>query len=201
MAPKIVDKNKKKREILRSALGVFGQRGIHDFKMIQIAEAAGVGKGTLYEYFPSKADLVIGSFELLFEDFEVHMEERMAQFSKPLDQVREYFLAGIGFFAKQKRRLDVLFDFYAAGLPRRDGTPLLKNMAGGYGQAIGYLASIIQRGVDDGSFRPVDAQVAARTLLATLDGLLFQSALGITALNELGLPEKTCDVFMGGLLK
>jgi len=201
MAPRIVDKDKKRREILRSALTVFGQRGIHDFKMIQIAEAAGVGKGTLYEYFPSKADVVIGSFELLFEDFEVHMEQRMAQFSKPLDQVREYFLAGIGFFASQKRRLDVLFDFYAAGLPRRDGTPLIKNMADEYHVASEHLAEVVQRGIDEGDFRPVDARVAASALLGMLDGLLFQSALGMTALDEPGLPEKICELYLGGLLK
>jgi hypothetical protein len=34
-----------------------------------------------------------------------------------------------------------------------------------------------------------------------LDGLLFQSALGMTALDEPGLPEKICELYLGGLLK
>jgi AcrR family transcriptional regulator len=201
MAPKIVDKEKKKRDILRSALKVFSRRGIHDFKMIQVAEAAGVGKGTLYEYFPSKEDIVIGSFELILEDFEAHLEQRLAHLTKPVDQVRQYFFAGFEFFVLQKRRLDVLFDFYAAGLPRKDGSPLLLNMAGNYRIAVDYLAAIIQRGIDEGDFRPVDATVAASTLLAMLDGLLFQSALGMTAIGERKLPERICDVYLGGLLK
>ncbi len=201
MTPKIVDKEKKKREILRSALKVFSQRGIHDFKMIQVAQAAGVGKGTLYEYFPSKEDIVIGSFELMLEDFEAHLEQRLGSLTKPVDQVRQYFFAGFEFFVLQKRRLDVLFDFYAAGLPRRDGTPLLQNMAGNYRLAVDYLAGIIQRGIDQGDFRPVDATIAASSLLAMLDGLLFQSALGMTPIGERKLPEKICDIYLGGLLK
>ena len=74
-------------------------------------------------------------------------------------------------------------------------------VVGGYGLAIEYLGSIIQRGIDEGSFRPVDARVAASTLLATLDGLLFQSALGLTVLEEPGLPEKICEVYLRGLVK
>jgi len=201
MTPRIVDKKKKKLEILRGALKVFARRGIHDFRMIQVAEAAGVGKGTLYEYFPSKEDLVIGSFELILEDFEAHLEKRVAHLSEPVQQVREYFFAGFEFFVLQKRRLDVLFDFYAAGLPRKDGRPLVQNMVENYRLAVDYLAGIIQRGIDNGDFRPVNVTVAASTLLAMLDGLLFQSALGMTAIGERKLPEKICDIYMGGLLK
>jgi len=201
MTPKIIDKEKKKQEILRGALKVFSRRGIHDFKMIEVAQAAGVGKGTLYEYFPSKEHIVIESFELLFEDFETHLEKRVAHIASPVAQVREYFFAGFEFFVLQKRRLNVLFDFYAAGLPRKDGVPLLQNMVGNYRMAVDYLASIIKRGIDAGDFRPVDARVAASTLLAMLDGLLFQSALGMTAIGERKLPEKICDVYLGGLLK
>lgn len=201
MTPRVVDKEKKKREILRAALKVLGRRGIHDFKMIQVAEAAGVGKGTLYEYFPSKEELVVGSFELMLEDFEAHLEKRLASFTEPVRQVREYFFAGFEFFVLQKRRLDVLFDFYAAGLPRKDGVPLLQNMAGNYRVAVDYLAGIIRRGIEAGDFRPVDTRIAASSLLAMLDGLLFQSALGMTTIADRSLPEKICDVYMGGLLK
>ncbi|MCP4686391.1 MAG: TetR/AcrR family transcriptional regulator [bacterium] len=201
MTPRIVDKEKKKQEILRGALKVFARRGVHDFKMIQVAQAAGVGKGTLYEYFSSKEEIVVGSMTLLLEDLEAHLKPRLANVVKPVDQVREYFFASFEFFVLQKRRLDVLFDFYAAGLPRKDGVPLLQNMAGGYQQAVDFLAEVIQKGIDSGDFRPIDARIAALSLLAMLDGLLFQSALGMTAIADRKLPEKICDVYLGGLLK
>lgn len=47
-----------KRElILAAALVVFSARGFHSARMEEIAQEAGVGKGTVYEYFHSKEHL------------------------------------------------------------------------------------------------------------------------------------------------
>ena len=59
MTPRIVDREAKRKQILGAAMTVFARKGINDFRMIEIAEAANMGKGTLYEYFPSKDELII----------------------------------------------------------------------------------------------------------------------------------------------
>ena len=52
------NKNLTKRDlILKAALGVFSERGFHKAKIEDIAQEAGVGKGTVYEYFTSKEQL------------------------------------------------------------------------------------------------------------------------------------------------
>lgn len=43
--------------ILEAALDVFSKQGFHTTTVDQIAEAAGLGKGTLYRYFPTKEAL------------------------------------------------------------------------------------------------------------------------------------------------
>lgn len=45
------------QEILQSAIEVFGEKGFHRAKMGEIAAGAGIGKGTIYEYFSSKKEL------------------------------------------------------------------------------------------------------------------------------------------------
>src|SRR5580700_5325904 len=40
--------------ILVAALGLIGRRGVRRLGMQEIAEAAGISRGTLYRYFPSK---------------------------------------------------------------------------------------------------------------------------------------------------
>lgn len=53
----MTEKNQKKQEILNSARILFKERGFHNTRMDDIAIAAGVGKGTLYEYFKNKQEI------------------------------------------------------------------------------------------------------------------------------------------------
>ncbi len=57
----------KRAVILRAATDVFARKGFHDVLTEEIAREAGVGKGTLYRYFPTKDDLyyaaVLGGFD------------------------------------------------------------------------------------------------------------------------------------------
>lgn len=54
MNPHIPDK---KLRLLDSATKLFAERGFHEVKLDQIAEKAGVAKGTVYTYFKSKDSL------------------------------------------------------------------------------------------------------------------------------------------------
>lgn len=47
----------KRETILLAASDVFSEKGFHNAKILDIAKAAGVGKGTIYEYFSSKSEL------------------------------------------------------------------------------------------------------------------------------------------------
>lgn len=53
----MVEKNQKRQDILNSARVLFRNKGFHNTKMEDIAIDAGVGKGTLYEYFKNKQDI------------------------------------------------------------------------------------------------------------------------------------------------
>lgn len=72
--PYRVLKEKLRREraqlIVRVAEEVIAEKGYHDTSMDEIAIRAGVAKGTLYQHFPSKEDLIFALLEqnlLLFE--------------------------------------------------------------------------------------------------------------------------------------
>lgn len=53
----MAEKNQKRQDILNSARALFKDNGFHNTKMEDIAIAAGVGKGTLYEYFKNKQNI------------------------------------------------------------------------------------------------------------------------------------------------
>lgn len=52
--PKIVDKEKMRNDILDAAMRVFADKGYHAASVSNVAQAAGLAKGTLYIYFEGK---------------------------------------------------------------------------------------------------------------------------------------------------
>ena len=56
-------KQRKRRHIIHAAARVFADRGFSGTMMADIADHAGIGKGTLYEYFDSKEALFFSVFE------------------------------------------------------------------------------------------------------------------------------------------
>jgi len=200
MSPRIVDKRAKRQEILKAALRVIARIGISDFKMIEIAEEAGVGKGTLYEYFPSKTDLIVGCFGDMVEDWGEFLGRELAEVSDPVERVKMTISSTFEYFAGEQYRLDALFDFYAMGIPRRDGKPALIEMAPLYGEMIKQLGEFIQAGVESGQFRPVNADLAASMILAAIDGLFFQIALRVVSFEDTELQQQVGEIVLGGLL-
>ncbi|MEO1223989.1 MAG: TetR/AcrR family transcriptional regulator [Pseudomonadota bacterium] len=57
--PKIVNKEERRHDILEAAMGVFADKGYHAASVKDVAEAAGLAKGTIYIYFESKDAMTI----------------------------------------------------------------------------------------------------------------------------------------------
>lgn len=54
MAPRKTDKEAKRKYIFDVALELFNEKGFDHTTMDDIAALAGIGKGTIYEYYKSK---------------------------------------------------------------------------------------------------------------------------------------------------
>ncbi len=88
--------NPTEERILTATLGLIGRRGVRRLAMQEISEAAGVSRGTLYRYFPSK-DLVLAAAA----DFDE------ARFGAGLDQA----LAAVADDGRMAAFLSYAFDF------------------------------------------------------------------------------------------
>ncbi|ACB85512.1 TetR/AcrR family transcriptional regulator [Natranaerobius thermophilus] len=66
-----IDKSNKRMDILVAAAKVFSEENFYQVKVQEIADAAGIGKGTIYEYFNSKEELF---HEMLREGFKQYYQ-------------------------------------------------------------------------------------------------------------------------------
>jgi len=85
MSPRKVNKEEKRREVALSCSDLIHDVGMKNITVAQVAKTAGIGKGTVYEYFENKEDII-------FEIINIHIEDHHKQFSnevKKLPTVRE----------------------------------------------------------------------------------------------------------------
>jgi AcrR family transcriptional regulator len=55
--------DERRRQLLEAGAKVFTERSYDDASMAEVARAAGISKGLLYHYFPSKRDLFVATLE------------------------------------------------------------------------------------------------------------------------------------------
>src|ERR1700722_15974836 len=83
--------------ILTAALGLIGRRGVRRLGMREIAEAAGVSRGTLYRYFPSKDHGLAGAAEYDAQRFSDGIDEVLAAARTPEDRISAFMAYAFDF--------------------------------------------------------------------------------------------------------
>jgi AcrR family transcriptional regulator len=88
----------KNRELLmRTAVELFAQRGVEHVTMSEIAQVAGVGKGTLYRHFSSKNDLAHALLDQDQRHLQAETLTRLPKGNPPLDDLR-WFVEQVAHF-------------------------------------------------------------------------------------------------------
>jgi AcrR family transcriptional regulator len=169
-------------QILRAAFEVFGECGLANARLQDIASRAGVSKGTIYLYFPNKEELFREMIRHTAIAAIEQAEDEVARGNaSPTTQLLA-FMRGYWTFVRspafntiyrlvlgELHQFPDLARFYADEVVAR-------------GQKL--LASVIRRGVDAGEFRQVDPPVAARMLVALtiMNGIWRDERTGVPLL-------------------
>ena len=117
MSPKIIDKKAKKEEILKAAIKVFAQKGVTNTKMVDIAETAGIGKGTIYEYFESKDDIFAEAFHHFMEELNAVMAKRLFRIYDPIEKLAALIKGWVEVVQFHSADfMEIMMDFWAEGV-------------------------------------------------------------------------------------
>lgn len=201
MSPKIVDKEEKKASIVHAAVRVFARRGVANTKMVQIAEAAGIGKGTIYEYFSSKEELLVAAFHVFIEEAGRSIENKIIKTSDPVDQLHAYFEGWIHLLDSEFLQFaDIMLDMWAQGLRLKnsDETFHLSEM---YRQYRIQIIAILDEGIRQGRFKPVNTTITSSVIIGTLDGLLIQWIMDKNLYQLKEAINQLSEIIIQGLIK
>jgi AcrR family transcriptional regulator len=190
----------KRHDILQAACRVFALKGYAPARMIEVAEAASVGKGTIYEYFRSKEELFFAVFEEMMGQAGEAIAETAAALHGPFalrmrklsDSIIQSWLGQLDMYA-------LVMEFWSATAtsPSRDRFKTI--FQSGYRQLRRIVGDLIQAAQTAGEVPAEnDAESVASALIGTWDALLLQAWLD-PQFDALGTSRSFMDVVLRGL--
>lgn len=153
---------------------VFAREGYYRAKMEAVAEEAGIGKGTVYEYFKSKTDLFLALHGHMLSELKDFYTKELSGLQQPAAMLERFIAVAFQTFRLWEPFFLVFFDFWAEGGRGEQQALLQTRLRDAYAVSRADIAAIIAAGVKDGSFRCENPLLAASSILATLDGLVLQ---------------------------
>ena len=189
-------------ELLDAALDVFFEKGFAAARLEDIAARAGVSKGTVYLYFDSKEDVFDALVRAIPQANVEQVRALAADPAIPADEMLGRVLRFVGLFLRDERMIKFprLIIGEVANFPKLAETYKREVISRG----LAILSSIVERGIREGRFRPVDPQHAA---YAALSPLLFTAIWRTTfeqfdtaPLNAEQFIEQHIETFLRGLV-
>lgn len=167
-APTRAEQPPKRERILAAALKLFAHEPYQAVTMDRVAQAAGVAKGTLYLYFPSKDALYLG---ILSDglDTAYRTYQSSADPKQPVVERMRRSIAVMVEFYDQRR--DFL-QFFATEEPRL-AEARNRIIEGSRERGFNFFASLIEEGIRTGVFAPVDPRLATFAIQGSIRSLLL----------------------------
>ena len=102
------DKIRNKETILDAAVHLFAQKGFTETKLEEVAVLAEFGKGTIYNYFENKNDLLISAFDYALGKVISYITGQLVNVSNPLDRLRLIVNAQFDYYRSNEDFLRVI---------------------------------------------------------------------------------------------
>jgi AcrR family transcriptional regulator len=87
------DAQRNRQRLLETAACLFREQGASQVTMSAIAEAAGVGKGTLYRHFPDKSALILALLDADMQALQARVFASLADPQPPMEKLRWFLEA------------------------------------------------------------------------------------------------------------
>lgn len=162
--------SRRRREIFAAATHLFVEKGFNETSMREIGDAAGIGKSTLYDYFPSKDEILISfvmeevrqmtawATEIVVRDMSASKKLRLI-----LERHLEYMVDSKQLYLKltlETQRLNF------------ESQQRVQTLRHTYQDM---LCDLVREGMHDGEFRLVNPLMAVRGMLAMLTSAIYTS--------------------------
>lgn len=183
------EQNRRRHEIFAASLLLFVKDGFQETSMQAVAKASGLGKSTLYDYFQSKDEILVWGVEDNIIDLLAVVEEIAARSLPACERLKLAMKAHMDYIVANKELyLKLSFEVQRLNIESQKRIQIRRHA---YQDMV---CRIIEDGIREGAFRPVDALLVTRTLLTAMTPTVFTS-------RPSGTPQQMLDAALDIILR
>ncbi|MCW8129227.1 MAG: TetR/AcrR family transcriptional regulator [Planctomycetota bacterium] len=181
----------KRIRILEAAVRLFTTKDYHEVLMDEVAEQAGVGKGTVYRYFPTKESLFLELVHLAVDRASEVIRAGISNPEPAIKRLRKAVAMTLEYFRLNEPFLAILYHdkVFRCCKERRD----IENKRA---ELRGFFARLLAEGIAEGSVRAdIEPALCSVVLMGSIRGLLRN--FGSTRTSD-QLAEQLLSIFIDG---
>jgi AcrR family transcriptional regulator len=165
-------------EILGAARAVFAAKGFPDATVDEIAQVAGVAKGTLYLYYKSKREIYLAALNQGVRTLVDRLRERLTAAGTVEERIRAFVQTRLSYFDEEADFFRIYYSEFASAMTAKPASQrFLRDM---YFEQIELLADAIRTAPDQDTLRPVDPERVAAMIGELTRGLISDRTLNST---------------------
>ena len=203
MSAKVVDKKEKKDQIVEAAIREFARKGFSRTTINDIANAAGIGKGTIYEYFSNKEDIVHETFQFFMHSLEPDFQAILISRVSAKEKLRQILDSFSHFINSEYHNelMELMFEFWSEAITDKSSKgAMFEEMIKFYQVYREIFADIIIEGMGDGSFRKdINPRSTAAMIVGTLESLMVQCTLESETLDFQDILKTVIIIVLDGI--
>ena len=181
--------DRRRHEIVAKTVNLFIEKGFRETSMREIAEAAEMGKSSLYDYFKTKDEILLWAIEDEILDLTIAVQKIAAQPIPAIERLQQVMQRHLKYLLSSKDfYLKLSFEVQRLAMESQQRIQVKRHA---YQDLIRQL---IDEGIQEGAFRPVDSLLVTRLLITALTPTVFTS-------RPTGTPQEMLDTAFDIIMK
>jgi AcrR family transcriptional regulator len=186
---------RRRAEILDAATTVFAENGFAAADVQEIADKTGVGKGTVYRYFPSKEELFLAAVDHGMRRLKTAVDAAVADTRQPLERIAEGVRAYLTFFDEHPEIVELLIHERAHFRDRTKPTYFVHRDAN-----MGPWQELFRQLIEDGTVRDLPVERITDFVSDVVYGTMFTNYFSGRKSTLSSQSENILDMVFHGLL-
>ncbi|HEX2916441.1 MAG TPA: TetR family transcriptional regulator C-terminal domain-containing protein [Chloroflexia bacterium] len=173
--PKLGMEPIRRAAVIKAAQECIAEEGFENTTMMGIARRANCSTGTVNHYFKNKEDVLVSAMRAASWAVGQRMRQVMQETTNPWRRLDRIIALSLPDSPEDRREWYISLTFWVKAINNGNLRKLNEQR---YGSWYRLLKEIVEDGIQQGSFRSIDPELATLSLIGIIDGLGLHASLG-----------------------